>query len=164
MAFHWGDVAEVIIGGLAVSGAAGFVGMIVWYIKVKPTVDSIKVWKDNHDGKGGVINREQHFEFCKGMQAKCMEGVGCRLQDLEEWRDDMFEKGGPLVRNEHLAMCERVSEKMGAEFGRRMDEGFRHYRELVVAEMAATRALIQKDVLEEIRKLGQEVKNHNGEK
>ncbi len=74
----------------------------------------------------------------------------------------MFEKGGPVVRNEHLAMCERITEKMGMEFGRRMDEGLRHIRELVTAELTATKALIQKDVVEEIRKIGQEVKEHNG--
>ncbi len=171
MGFHWGDAAEVIIGGLAVAGATAFVGMVVWYIKMKPTVENIKKdigdlrdWKAGHDAKGGVVNRNDHFEFCKGMQAKCAEGIGCRLGNLEEWRDDMLEKGGPVVRNEHLAMCERVTEKLGVEFRRVVADGLGHIRELVTAELTATKALIQKDVIEEIRKIGQEVKQHNGSK
>jgi hypothetical protein len=42
------------------------------------------------------------------------------------------------MRNEHLVICEKDSEKMGVEFGRRMEQELRHYRELAMAELKTT--------------------------
>ncbi len=41
--FHLGDVLEVILAGVGLAVIMGIVGMIVWFIKVKPQIEGIKI-------------------------------------------------------------------------------------------------------------------------
>jgi hypothetical protein len=133
--------------------------LILWWV-VKRWVNNIDTWRGDAAKGGGFMTRDQYFEWCKPQQAKCREGLECRVDDVEQWRDTIMEKGGPLPKLEHDDLCEKRTNKIWQQ----VEASLNHQRELIAGELKLIQVTLQKDVIEEIRDLKKELNHRNGSK
>lgn len=105
-------------------------------------------WKTEIQKEGGTVTRDKFFDWCREKQAKCSEGMNCRLCEIEDWRQDMFERGGPLMMQNHEIICEKVTTKMAGIFIAKLDDSLNHHRELVKKELEVITLRFEKSVMQ----------------
>jgi hypothetical protein len=150
--FDWGFKALLV---------AGLVGNIYW---IKKWMGKRESWESGHDkqhseistkreawekehaerhinilekftNEGGLINREQFFDFCKACTT--MEN----MKALMSWRAHLADQGGPLTMMEHGKTCEHIIEKTM----RMVMDSFAQQEKLINEKIRAIDILLQKD-------------------
>ena len=123
-------------------------------------ISTVNLWKEGLDKKGGVVTRDDHFDFCGKAQARCSEEMSCRIEEVEEWREKMNDKGGPITRLEHAEIDDKVIQKAAVVFSSMLTEIMKEHRRSVEKELGLIKLTLQNEVLKELKDL----KAANGEK
>ena len=124
-------------------------------------------WKTEIQKEGGTVTRDKFFDWCREKQAKCSEGMNCRLCEIEDWRRDMLEKGGPLTLQPHDVMCEKVTSRVASIFGEKLSDSINHYNSLIKKDLELMKKDLEIAVLsvnETIVQAVKEIKEANGRK
>jgi hypothetical protein len=151
------DGRDVIV--FVYAGAINVLVLILWWV-VRRWVGSIDAWRSNADKAGGFVTRDQYYDWCEPQHRKCREGFIYRIEEVEKWRNDITEKGGPLPKVEHDDLCERRTNKIWQQ----VEANLNHQREVIAGELKLIQVTLQRDVIDEIRKLKDEMNRRNGSK
>lgn len=133
---------------------------LLWFIK--RLVNRWDEWKKGLDEKGGVVTRNDHFEWCGNSQNKCLGDVNCKFEEIFNWRNGIMEKGGPMTLSDHMMVCEKVSEKAAAAYAKRVDENYAHHREWVANQLELVRANLEKKLTEGFLQMSKEINHRSG--
>jgi hypothetical protein len=156
LAEHIGIVLWIASGLLSI---CGILIALTWN-DLKKTVAQLKTeagkfprWLIDQGEKGGVVNRDDFFCFCKEVRNKCP------ITSVLNWRNDILEKGGLISMSDYLTITKELSKiaQLAASVAEKSD----HQREMVMKELEVIQLQIDKDVVSEIRKLKEELR-HNG--
>lgn len=81
----------------------------LWIRRVSKDQDGFLGWKIEADKKGGVVTRNDHFDWCKQFRDNCPYSKD--MAKLMTWKGGIMEKGGVLTPKDHTAICEKISER-----------------------------------------------------
>ncbi len=76
-----GTIMNVIISGLGLTFIMGFIGMGVWYIKVKPDIENTKKTLEK---KQGINECTLLRQACQPLLLEQLKGLSAKVDDLRE--------------------------------------------------------------------------------
>jgi len=152
LAEHVGVILWIASGLFSI---CGILIVVIWN-DLKKTLAQLKAeagkfsrWLIDQGQKGGVVNRDDFFCFCKEAQDKCP------ITSVLNWRNDILEKGGLISMADYLTLTKELSKitQLASSVAEKSD----HQREMVMKELEVIQLQIAKDVVFEVRKLREEL-------
>ncbi len=151
LAEHIGTVIAVVSALLAI---LGILITVIWK-DLRKAIGEAKVeakrfilWLQAKSECGGIITRDDHFEFCAHERAKCP------IVRIVEWKNELYEKGGPMTMAEHTVFSKEELKAVTDN----VCKDIMHNRELMMTELKLIQATIKNEVVTEIRALKEEMR------
>ncbi len=129
LAEHLGTILWIMSGLVTV---VGILISITWK-DMRKQASEFPGWLKKVDEAGGIVTRDQHFEWCNSSRQKCPAVI--LLESMSGWRTEMLQRGGILTRQDHDEMCEHRDEKLLE----RVNECFLRHREWVADQFTILR-------------------------
>ena len=152
---HIGTILWITSGLFSI---CGILIVLIWN-DLRKTLAQLKVeaekfpgWLMDQGQKGGAVNRDDFFGFCKEVRDKCP------ITSVLNWRNDILEKGGLISMSDYLNVTKELSKI--AQLASSVAEKSDHQREMVMKELEVIKLQIDKDVVSEMRKLREEIRRN----